>query len=138
MTMGLFLLAQAPPPDVTSDGLTVLSLNGHELFLLSLAVGAVAVLVVLWAVFIRKPDRPGHRRRRHHSEQGWGLDPAGIDDEDEGTEKKTVDEAEVEDDAGHGRRRRRRRREHRPRNPTLAETGGLPPIRSSKPPLPPP
>ena len=26
--------------------------------------------------------------------------------------------------------RRRRRREHRPRNPTLAETGGLPPVRS--------
>ena len=40
----------------------------------------------------------------------------------------------------HGRRRRkwhRRRREHRPRNPTLAETGGLPPIRSEdKPPAP--
>ena len=28
------------------------------------------------------------------------------------------------------RKWRRRRREHRPRNPTLAETGGLPPIRS--------
>lgn len=26
-------------------------------------------------------------------------------------------------------RKRRRRREHRPRNPTLAETGGLPPVR---------
>jgi hypothetical protein len=40
-----------------------------------------------------------------------------------------------------GRRRRkwhRRRREHRPRNPTLAETGGLPPIRSEdQPPAPP-
>ena len=28
------------------------------------------------------------------------------------------------------RKRRRRRREHRPRNPTLAQTGGLPPVRS--------
>jgi hypothetical protein len=34
------------------------------------------------------------------------------------------------------RRRRRRRREHRPRNPTLAETGGLPPIRTEAPPGP--
>jgi len=32
---------------------------------------------------------------------------------------------------------RRRHREHRPRNPTLAETGGLPPVRSN-PPLDPP
>jgi hypothetical protein len=31
------------------------------------------------------------------------------------------------------RRRRRRRREHRPRNPTLAETGGLPPVRNQPP-----
>jgi len=40
-----------------------------------------------------------------------------------------------------GRRRRkghRYRREHRPRNPTLAETGGLPPIRSEDPPPPAP
>ena len=31
------------------------------------------------------------------------------------------------------RRREHRRREHRPRNPTLAETGGLPPLRSDHP-----
>ncbi len=35
--------------------------------------------------------------------------------------------------------RRRRHREHRPINPTLAQTGGLPPIRKAdKPPSPPP
>jgi hypothetical protein len=28
------------------------------------------------------------------------------------------------------RKHRRRRRAHRPRNPTLAETGGLPPIKT--------
>ncbi len=32
------------------------------------------------------------------------------------------------------RRRQRKRIPHRPRNPTLAETGGLPPPRSSDPP----
>ena len=47
---------------------------------------------------------------------------AGLDDED-GEEEKSA-----------GTRHRRRRREHRPRNPTLAETGGLPPIRADKPP----
>jgi hypothetical protein len=34
------------------------------------------------------------------------------------------------------KRRHRRRREHRPRNPTLAETGGLPPVRTGRPPDP--
>jgi hypothetical protein len=33
----------------------------------------------------------------------------------------------------HRRKLRRRRRDHRPRNPTLAETGGLPPIRPDGP-----
>lgn len=41
---------------------------------------------------------------------------------------------------GDQRRRKgdRHRREHRPRNPTRAETGGLPPIRSEDPPPPAP
>lgn len=34
---------------------------------------------------------------------------------------------------GGGRRRRKRLREHRPRNPTLAEAGGLPPLRDDPP-----
>jgi hypothetical protein len=38
---------------------------------------------------------------------------------------------------GGGQGGSRRRREHRPRNPTLAETGGLPPIRPGGPPGPP-
>ena len=42
-----------------------------------------------------------------------------------------------EDGAAPPEKRRRRRRSHhrhRPRNPTLAETGGLPPIRPEDPP----
>ena len=47
--------------------------------------------------------------------------------------------ADLDDEAGQDdkppeTRHRRRRREHRSRNPTLAETGGLPPIRGEKPP----
>jgi hypothetical protein len=43
------------------------------------------------------------------------------------------EEDEAEEKRAH-KRHRRRRHEHRPRNPTLAETGGLPPIRTEKPP----
>lgn len=37
----------------------------------------------------------------------------------------------------HRGKRRKRLRQHRPRNPTLAETGGLPPLRDEPPPSPP-
>lgn len=67
----------------------------------------IVVLVILgllvWAVFIRR--RPKSRKR------GVILD------------ESTASEGE----SSGKRRRRRRRREHRSRNPTRAETGGLPP-----------
>jgi hypothetical protein len=46
--------------------------------------------------------------------------------------------AAIAGENSHRYRRRVRRREHRLRNPTLAETGGLPPIRQTEPPPPPP
>lgn len=63
------------------------------------AVFAVVGLCLLWAVFIRKP---GTRRQRG-----------------------TLKESSGEGGSGH---RRRRKSKDRPRNPTLSETGGLPPI----------
>jgi len=79
------------------------------------AIVLVVLLIVLWAIFLRKPRRrqSGEKHRRHHS-------PARPNS-DEGS-------------GGRRRKWRRRRREHRPRNPTLAETGGLPPIRTEPPP----
>ena len=63
----------------------------------------------MWAVFIRKPAR---RRER-----GRLLD------------KAPEPRARAEDaPAAKSGRRRRRREKHRPRNPTLSETGGLPPL----------
>ena len=82
----------------------------------NLAVILIVVLVialgfVLWAAFLRKP--PGRRER-------GTLQDAPV--------PKTEDE-------GSGRSRRRRRRSsHRSRTPTLAETGGLPPVRDPEPP----
>lgn len=71
--------------------------------LVLMAVLGVLLLVVVWAVFVRKP---GRTRRR---------------------ERGRLTSAPLPSEKGGSSRRRRRRRERR--NPTLAETGGLPPLR---------
>lgn len=70
----------------------------------------VVILVVVWAIFFRKRSRHSHRGR-------------GLTEKSELVKKGMVEGAS-------GRRKvryRRRRREHRSSNPSLAETGGLPP-----------
>ncbi len=81
------------------------------------AFALVVICVLLWALFVRKPKRRQHSHRRsHHS-------PAV---------NRKAEEATVQ---GSRRRKwRRPRRHHRPINPTLAETGGLPPARQQTPP----
>ena len=82
----------------------------------------LTTLLLLWAAFIRKRRR---RQRLHHYSHRHSAGAAP---------------AEAPNDLPAGRRKHRkwrhRRREHRPRNPTLAETGGLPPFRSDEPPNP--
>lgn len=85
--------------------------------------GALLLVVVLalgWAVFIRKRNRrtPGF----HHAHHGGRV---GIDS------SAALNGATPGGESGH--RRKRRRRAHRPRNPTLAESGGLPPVREDPP-----
>jgi hypothetical protein len=82
--------------------------------------GLFAVLLVFWAV--RYVQRG--KRRRHRSK------PAILQNADE---TESADGASAPRPYRH-RRRRRRRREHRSRKPSLAETGGLPPVRSDEPP----
>ena len=77
--------------------------------LVMMAVLGVVLLVVIWAVFIRKPSS-GRRRERGR------LTTAPPADSKDGES---------------GRRRRRRRSRSGSRNPTLAETGGLPPLRDA-------
>lgn len=73
----------------------------------------VGLLLVLWAAYIRRP-----RRRSSDSRRELPAVPAVI--------------REVEDVDGKKRLKiKERKRDHRPRNPTLAETGGLPPERPS-------
>jgi hypothetical protein len=71
------------------------------------AIVSVVLMVVVWAVFIRKPSRGRRRERGRLTSEA----PA-----------KPRDDAQ-------GQRRHRRRRSKDHRNPTLAETGGLPPLR---------
>ena len=95
----------------------------RERLLIFGAIGLVILLVLTWAVFVRKRRR--RRRELHHSHH-HSARPAEV-------AEATAQEHDV---APPEKRRRRRRsgRRHRPRNPTLAETGGLPPIRPEGPP----
>jgi hypothetical protein len=90
--------------------------------------GAILLLtffLIIWAAFIRKP-----KRRRVRVEKTKSISAgAGVGNGTNGQAQA------VSTGSSHHRRhrKRKRRREHRPRNPTLAETGGLPPIRPEEP-----
>jgi len=74
------------------------------------AITVVALGIFYWAVAVRKPRK---RKHRHHWRSGSRKNSA------------------PENPAGDASRRRRRRAEL-PRNPTLAETRGLPPLRDGQ------
>ncbi len=82
----------------------------NEYGLLLAAAGVITVLALIWAVFFRKRENEGSRRYSYpHVNDSKRNGASGTNPVSEG-------------------KRRRRRRRHR-RNPTLAETGGLPPLR---------
>lgn len=107
----LFLLqgtdvTPSPPPPVVTGGM-------REWLIVIGAVVVVALLVGLWFVVALRSRRSGHRQHRHHRhDSGAG--------------------AEATDKSGSRRHRRHRHSDDFPRNPTLAETGGLPPIREER------
>ena len=78
----------------------------RDALLVATAAVVATLAILLWAVFVRKRrDRPSYQIPTPKSDQ---QPPAA-------TAKR--------------RKWRRRRKDHRPRNPTLAETGGLPPVK---------
>jgi len=91
------------------------------------SIGMVTLLALVWATFFR---RLGRRRRKHHHSHQQSSGPA------EATKAAMDEDAPATPDKHRHRRRSGRRR--RSRNPTLAETGGLPPIRPEGPPEPQP
>jgi hypothetical protein len=120
-----FLAQNILPTDVLPETWHWMGLTLKEMLMLFGALALVTVLLVLWAVYVRKaPRRHSHRHHHHHHhspEEVNNSSNAVPDGDSEANDEKQY------------RRKRRRRREHRPRNPTLAETGGLPPVRSERP-----
>ena len=105
------IVASSSPDDLWKgmDWWKDLSPSQHDIAVVLGAAVIVGLLAVFWAAFIRKRDNDGSRRYIYPASRAAGKGGA---DRPISAEKK--------------RRRRRRRRR---RNPTLAETGGLPPIR---------
>lgn len=94
------------------------------LIILIAASGVGLVLLGVFTLWVKR-RRSRHRHHRRHHRQHLHVEAPP-------TEAAVSAEAELDSVAGptsHRHRRRKRRREHRPRNPTLAETGGLPPPR---------
>ena len=106
-------------PVAKSTGLVFM--NVLAIIASALALGSI---LLLWArYYVRRSKRPRHL----HRERTRLSYPAPF----------LSDEAD-QHEHDHRRRRRRYRRDHRPRNPTLGQSGGLPPPRtepSSDPPL---
>ena len=114
---------------MSTPGLTSLSGNFAPQLGMSLAartLGEVLVVLgamllvagagVVWVLVFRRSRRRTRLYHRHHHRATASAAP---------DDKQT---------AAPGGRRRRRQRAQRPRFPTLAETGGLPPVRHSPPP----
>jgi hypothetical protein len=104
--MSGLILADATP-SANEEWWKQIAPSRNEFGLLFIAVGIIAAAALIWAVFIRK--REGDRPSRYSYPRLSG-------------------ENGVSNDSGSGRKRRRKRK--RRRNPTLAETGGLPPLRN--------
>lgn len=150
MNQVFFLTAIEVEPSVPKHSLLDFS-SPEGLFVFG-AVGLVVIALVIGTYFYvsRRNERKHHRRHRHRHTHDEGQTrrersrPADADDEppevdarsgaEDGDEE--VETSEPGESSSRRRKRRRRRREHRPRNPTLAETGGLPPIRTEAPPGP--
>jgi hypothetical protein len=103
-------------------------------------------------IYITRSARKSSNRRhhshhhRHRSKASTKDTPAPVALEPDPAAPSQEDILEAEEDGAEPeeathrprhRRQRRRRREHRHRNPTLSETGGLPPLRDPNSPPPP-
>lgn len=89
----------------------------REWILVSAALGVLVTLLVCWAVYFRK-HRRRHSRHHHHHHQRAASGPHRGD--------STAAVAGNQGERRRVKRLRRRRQDEGRRNPTRAETGGLP------------
>ena len=87
-------------------------------------IALVALIVFFWVLSFRKDGK--HRRKHHHHHHHHRKDHREQFKKNASGIKELI-----------WRHRRRHHREHRPINPTLAQTGGLPPLRKAEKPPPP-
>jgi len=115
----LFLMAETPGVDLKQQPITAGASGFMSDLLLVLGLGAALAAGLFLIVYLARKDRKSrtssgsrviYRASRKHGE----LRP--VDGESEGT-----------------RRKRKRKEEFSQRNPTLGETGGLPPLRAEEP-----
>lgn len=103
-----------------------------HLFIVLGAILAVALAILFWAIAFHKGrNRDGIRHRRHHHRHRQSRSSGGL----RGDFQKTT--AGIKEIIEARQQRHHRRHEHRPMNPTLAQTGGLPPVREDVKPPPP-
>jgi len=88
-----------------------MSAGWFDFFIVLGAIALVALITLLWAVFIRKAGKPRRKHRHHHATY---------------RERFRKNAAEIRQLV---QPQQRTRSERHPLNPTLAETGGLPPVR---------
>jgi len=89
--------------------------DSTDVLILLGAIAAVAMIVVFCVIYFRKDEKRRRRSHRHHHHRKSYR---------EQIQKTTSGIKEII-----RQRRRRHRHEHRALNPTLAQTGGLPPLR---------
>ena len=123
-----FFAQDTLPVDVVSAPWTRMDATTRDILIIIGATALVTVLALIWAVTFKKRRRRHSHHRHHHHHHSH--------ESSETTAPVAVDDEAVMESTSRRRRRRHRRREHRPRNPTLAETGGLPPLRTTPPPEP--
>jgi hypothetical protein len=120
------LLASALDSIRSTTGTVGRSTGGLVLDVLKV-LGAVLLLTLalfLWARYVRRPSRQRTRQYKYPAPATAATTPADAEEEPE---------LQPEQHAHHHRRYRKRKHEHRGRNPTLAEIGGLPPVRDAEP-----
>ena len=101
---------------------------------------ALALLLILLGVsrYIyarrkrRKHHSKSHSSHRHHRSHS-SSSKTSTEEEPKVTSSGESEKGETSDHSSAHHRRKKKRREHRPRFPTLAETGGLPPKRTRPP-----
>jgi hypothetical protein len=125
------LLADLTPKDLMEAKLRAKSSAWTtEVAIVCGAIGILTLLLLVWAFFIRKRARRGRPRYQpppSATQPARNRVSTNGNDLEMGAQENSIPREER-------RKKRRRRRAHRPRNPTLAETGGLPPVRPNEPP----